>query len=253
VSWHKGPLVAFDLETTGVDPETARIVTACVALIDGSGARPPQVSTWLVNPGIEIPAAAAKIHGITTEHAAEHGRAPEYAIAEIADRLFERDGAPIVAFNACYDLTVLDRELRQHSLGVLGKVFPGLVPVVDPFVLDKAVDRWRNGSRRLADQCAHYGVRIDGAHDASHDALAAARVAWKIAAKYPQIAAMDLAELHALQAEAKREQDASFAAYLRRLAAQAKTADEQIELEQRAAKATGHWPLTPYAGGAVPA
>jgi uncharacterized protein YprB with RNaseH-like and TPR domain len=31
MSWHTGRLAAFDIETTGVDPESDRIVTAAVA------------------------------------------------------------------------------------------------------------------------------------------------------------------------------------------------------------------------------
>lgn len=250
MSWHEGPLIAFDLETTGVDVETARIVTACVALIDGSGRRAPEVMPWLVDPGIEIPEAAAKIHGITTAQARADGRPPAECVLEIAQRLFSAHG-PIVAFNAAYDLTVFDREMRRHGVGVQ---LPDRLTVVDPFVIDKAVDKWRKGSRKLADQCTHYGVRIDGAHDASFDAVAAARVAWRIAQRYPEIAAMDLYELHCLQVEAKRQQDASFAEYLRKQAARAKTAEEHLELTERAAKVgPGHWPLIPYAGEAVSA
>lgn len=61
--------------------------------------------------------------------------------------------------------------------------------------------------------CAHYGVRIDGAHDAAQDALAAARVAYRIAQRNPALAAMPLPELHALQMKAKAEQAQSFRRY----------------------------------------
>lgn len=71
--WHLGMMCAFDLETTGVDVETDRIVTACVAWLDGSGKAAPRVRTWLAWPGIEIPEKVTEIHGVTTEHAREHG------------------------------------------------------------------------------------------------------------------------------------------------------------------------------------
>jgi DNA polymerase-3 subunit epsilon len=248
-TWNLGPMVAFDLETTGVDVETARIVTACVALIDGSGQRPPDVTTWLVNPGIDIPEQATEIHGITTDHAREYGRPANECVREILSRLMHKT-APIVAFNACYDLTVLDRELRRYGIAPF---MPAAQFVVDPFVLDKHLDRYRKGSRKLIDQCEHYGVRLDGAHDASHDAVAAARVAWRIAQRYPEIAAMGLYDLHNLQVEAKREQDASFAEYLRSQARWARDVDEQIALNARADTVAGHWPMMPYAGQAVSA
>ena len=241
-NWHLGPLVALDFETTGVEVETARIVTACVALIDGTGELRPDIMTWLVDPGVEIPAEAAKIHGITTEHARQFGRPPAECVREIFSRLGHAT-APIVAFNACYDLTVLDREMRRHGVAPVTSVARF---VVDPFVLDKHVDRYRKGKRNLTAACEHYGVRLDGAHDASYDAVAAARVAWRIAQRYPEIAAMELAELHALQVQAKREQDASFADYRRKQARRATDADEQIALMTSADAITGHWPVVPY-------
>lgn len=37
-SWSMHPRAAFDLETTGKDPRTARIVTASIVMVDESGA-----------------------------------------------------------------------------------------------------------------------------------------------------------------------------------------------------------------------
>ena len=48
-TWAKR-LAVFDLETTGLDLSTARIVTACVAVIDANGQVIEQ-REWLVNPG----------------------------------------------------------------------------------------------------------------------------------------------------------------------------------------------------------
>jgi len=177
--WHKGLLLAFDLETTGVNIEEDRIVTACAALINGTTGD-CQVKTWLANPGVDIPEAATAVHGITTEYAAEHGDDPRAVASTLADTLMAQvfRGVPIVGFNLAYDLSLLDRECRRHGLEPVGeRLAAARGVVVDAYVLDKAVDRWRRGSRRLSDVCAHYGVRIDGAHDASHDAVAAARVA----------------------------------------------------------------------------
>lgn len=246
MNWHLGPMLAFDLETTGVDVETARIVTACVALVDGSGRRPPKAMNWLVDPGVDIPAEATAVHGITTAKARADGRSPAECVREIV-RSLARVGVPIVAFNAAYDLTVLDRECRRHGVSTMY----GQTYVIDPFVLDKHVDRYRKGKRNLGAACEHYGVRLDGAHDSAFDALAAARIAWRIAQLNPSIAVMDLPDLHALQVRAKAEQDASFAAYLLDQARKAKTADEQIELHQRADRITGAWPVQPYVEAAV--
>ena len=77
------------------------------------------VRNWLVDPGIEIPGKAAEIHGITTEIAQAEGMSPAPVIAEICEELIRAaDGqVPIVAFNACFDLTLLDRECRRNGTG----------------------------------------------------------------------------------------------------------------------------------------
>jgi len=208
-TWHEGPMVAFDLESTSVDTETARIVTACVALIQPG--QPVEPMTWLLDPGIEIPAGATAVHGITTEQCRNFGIPAHEGVAEIADLLLDHwwgGGLPVVGFNLVYDLTLLDRELRRHGRAPLE---PG--HCIDAFVLDKHVS-YRRGSRKLVDQCAHYGVRIDGAHDAAADALAAARVAWKIGHQYPTVRGLSLPELHEAQVRWAAEQAESFRAYL---------------------------------------
>jgi DNA polymerase-3 subunit epsilon len=219
-------MCAFDLETTSPDPEEARIVTACVALVGGG--EPTRATQWLVAPQVPIPSEATAIHGVTTEHAAEHGEPPHVAVPRIAAALTDAwsHGIPVVAFNASYDLTVLEREL-----GRLGEppLF-GIGPVIDPYVMDREVDRYRKGSRTLTAAAAHYRVTLDAAHDATHDAVAAARVAWRIAVLHPQIAAMDLAVLHDRQAAWHATRQADFADYLRR---QGKPADDVC----------GEWPI----------
>ncbi len=65
MSWVTGRLVAFDLETTGVDVESARIVTAAVLVLDAG--KLIQERFWLLDPGIVIPEQASRVHGIITE------------------------------------------------------------------------------------------------------------------------------------------------------------------------------------------
>ena len=64
----KRPICFFDLETTGVNIAKDRIVEISIlkAFPDGS----EQENTWLVNPGMPIPAEATAVHGITNEKVA---------------------------------------------------------------------------------------------------------------------------------------------------------------------------------------
>jgi len=213
VSTWDGPLGVFDLETTGVDTESARIVSACIALLDAAG-QPVARWDWLLDPGIEIPEGASAVHGITTERARELGMDPARAVAAIVAQLrslFDR-GIPVVAYNAPYDFTLLDREARRHNVAPL--VSPG--PIVDPLVIDKAVDKYRRGKRTLTMTATHYGVDLIAAHDAGADAIAAGRVAQALARIHADALALEAAELHRRQVDWCREQAADFQEYMRR-------------------------------------
>ncbi|WP_251072922.1 3'-5' exonuclease [Streptomyces sp. ISL-43] len=233
--WHGGPMVAFDLETTGTDIESDRIVTAAVVAVgpDGQVARE---RTWLVDPGVPIPEQASAIHGISTDQARAEGMAAAPAIEEITRTLFEalRSGTPLVVMNARYDLTLLDRECRRHGIQPLGERWRGRpAPVIDPLVLDKHADRYRKGRRNLQALCEHYGVTLDEAHNAGADALAAARAARRMGARHAVIGTVALADLHDLQIRAAAEQAASLQSYLRR------TSDPEAIVERA-------WPVVPY-------
>ncbi|MCI2958618.1 3'-5' exonuclease [Agromyces atrinae] len=205
-------LTVFDLETTGIDVETSRIVTAHVGVLDRDGVVVER-RDWLIDPGVEIPAGAAAVHGISTEYAVAHGAPARESIADIIETLRSAlvVGRPLVAYNAPYDLTLLNREARRHGLTPLDAPSP----VIDPLVLDKALDRYRRGKRTLEVTAGHYGVVLEGAHDAGADAIAAGRVAQAIARAFPEVASLDGAAIHARQVEWSREQAESYQAWRR--------------------------------------
>lgn len=235
MSWSEGPLAAFDLETTGVDTNEARIVTASVAVV-GAGME-PEVSDWLVDPGIEIPDEAARVHGISTEMAREKGMEAALAVDQITDRLalVQADDIPIVAFNARFDLTLLDREARRHGVVPLVERLggPDGLLVVDPFILDKEVNKFRRGKRTLEVLCDSYGIPIEDAHAADADAIAAARLAWKIVSQHPELAEAPLPDLHDQQVAWAHQQAVDLEKYFRD-----NGRDEAIDRE---------WPVVPVA------
>ena len=214
--WHEGRLAGFDLETSGVDVESDRIVTACV--VQCGGGHPTQPAVWMADPGIEIPKGASDVHGITTDRARAEGRPAAEVVEEVVAALTEcvLGGLPVVAMNAPFDLTMLDREARRHNVKPLIDLVGDDLRVIDPRVLDGTVDPYRPGKRRLEDLCRHYEVPLDGAHSADADAIAACRVAWRIARQRRQIAEASLEELHAWQIGWARDQAKSLADYFRR-------------------------------------
>lgn len=203
MTWTEGPLLGFDTETTGVDVDHDRIVTAALVRRDAAGT---DVRTWLIDPGVEIPEAASAIHGITTAHAREHGAEPRDALDEIADQIADavRDGTPIVAYNASYDLCLLEAELRRHRLPTVEDRMGGaLCPVIDPLVLDRAEDRYRSGKRKLVDLCGVYQVVDTGSlHTADVDVVATLDVLERIVGRFPHLGDLDLVSLHDYQATA---------------------------------------------------
>ncbi|BFL74288.1 3'-5' exonuclease [Corynebacterium pseudogenitalium] len=198
-------MLAFDLETTSANPKQARIVTSALVRIDG---RDVQKIEHLANPGIEIPQEATNVHGITTEKARAEGRRHEDVLKDTVEAIKAawEDGLTLIVYNAAFDLTVL-RSLTGD--------FTVTGPVYDPYVIDRVSDKWRKGKRTLGAVCEHYGVELGNAHEATADALAAARVAWKqVRQHYPNLAKMDENELMEFQAVKWYEDRVAFKKYL---------------------------------------
>ncbi|MDR1188860.1 MAG: DNA polymerase III subunit epsilon [Bifidobacteriaceae bacterium] len=209
-------LVGFDTETTGVRTEHDRIVTAAVVKRASDGSEEAQ--TWLIDPGVEIPPQAVAVHGITTERARAEGREPTQALEEIATELARaiEEGMAVLAFNAPYDLGILRAELERHRLPTmeqrLGDEAP---PVVDPLVIDRGVDRYRRGKRKLGDLMSVYGVHSSpNLHDALEDVRQSIAVFDAIEEQYEQVAAMDFAALHAWQRKTHRDWAVNFNSWL---------------------------------------
>mgnify|MGYP001076662472 CR=1 FL=1 len=240
--WGEGRLLALDTESTGVDVESDRIVTACAAIVD-NGTVAYQRS-WLLAVEVEIPAEAEKVHGISTAKARAEGVDWRQGIREIAGavQFAFRAEMSLVLHNAPFDLTLLDREVRRIGDGGLEDLCGGPVgPVVDTLCVDKAVDRYRPGSRKLVDTAAMFGVDLgEDAHEATADALAACEVArrmWlrsqlsddelfglyadrrypdRLVRDWQRLGRMSAVELHEAQIGWYKEQSEGFAQYLRR-------------------------------------
>ncbi|MEU6672858.1 3'-5' exonuclease [Streptomyces sp. NPDC046925] len=218
MGWHRELLIGFDLETTGTDPHEARIVTA--AVIEVRAGETLGRREWLADPGVEIPAEAVAVHGISNERATADGR----PAAEVADAIaavlvaYWQTGVPVVAYNATFDLTLLSAELHRHGLPSLRERLGGAepAPVIDPYAIDRSVERYRKGKRNLEAVCTEYGVLLESAHDATSDALAAACLAAAIAERHPKLAAFGPAELHRRQIDWYAEWAADFQKFLRK-------------------------------------
>lgn len=210
--WHTGELLGFDFETTGVD--RCGDVPVSFALIRSVGGAIVEQVVGLIDPARDIPAEATAIHGITTERARAEGQplgdALEMIAEVLADAALRR--VPLVGMNVGFDLSILHHQLeRLGGAGLIGRNWRG--PVLDVLVLDRHLDRWRPGKRRLEALCAHYGVQVSNSHDAGADAAATLAVLDALCRCYPSLCAMDLKALCAHQARWHREWALSYDAW----------------------------------------
>jgi len=107
------PIVCFDLETTGIDPASDRIVEISILRLEPDGTR--LTRTRRINPGRPIPEEATAVHGIRDEDVAD---APSFR--QVAKGLLELlEGADLTGFNvARFDIPLLDREFRDCKLNL---------------------------------------------------------------------------------------------------------------------------------------
>lgn len=265
--WHLGRLAPFDLESTSANPEEARIVEAYVGYV-GGGQEPIDRKPLLIDPGIEVPAEATKIHGYTTEHLREHGDPADAGVWTVANAVADavNEGVPLVGQNIRYDLTVLSRELARYELPSLTEMTArsgGVLMAIDTYVISKFLDKWRKrvspeqGAHVLKTTAQVFGVQWsdEDAHGARYDALVSARVAWWMGfyafnpAKRPRhllsgredrrhlfdALAVDLPALFANQQRWAAEQAASYQEWLR--------SPKAKEKQDAGAVISGDWPV----------
>jgi DNA polymerase III subunit epsilon len=198
MNWHEGPLATFDLETTSLDPEEARVVSVAFIFLSPNDEVLPGSFSRIVNPEIAIPEEAVAVHGIAQDQVELRG----LDRTEIVERIFlsfaraAREEIPVVIYNARYDLTLFLSELRR-----LTDLTPNIGPIIDPLVIDRVKDKYRKGGRKLEAVATHYGVTLDDAHAASADAIAAAQIARALPLHHRTLLSLSLTDLQDAQAK----------------------------------------------------
>lgn len=105
------PIVFFDLETTGIDIATDRIVEICLVRLEPNGNR--QSMTMRLNPERHIPEEASAVHGI---HDADVRECPTFREkAEELKNVF--DGCDLAGFNSNrFDIPLLAEEFIRAGI-----------------------------------------------------------------------------------------------------------------------------------------
>lgn len=166
-------LVTFDVESTGVNTDTDRIVTCFLRARDGDTIL--YENSWIIDPGVEVPEGAAEVHGMDTTWVQENGRKDvAEAIGEIAKALadYSRDGFVIAAYNGAYDLAILDSELeRHHGEGLETSAEFRESRYIDPAIFSRVFDKYVKGGHQLITVAKRNGVEIEEErlHSADYD------------------------------------------------------------------------------------
>jgi len=210
--WLDPGFLAFDTETTGTDPGTDRIVTA--ALVHFSNGEPVTEREWLLKLDIPIPTGSTEIHGITDEMSQTQGQDERDALTEIHQEIIG-SGLPIVAFNATFDIEMLNANLTRHGLEPVSTN-----PIICPYVLDRQFDKYVKGrnQRRLMPTIQRYGLDLDedSWHGASADATITGHLFLAEMKKYDALHELTPEQLSADVAIWRDQQDKEFQEWLAR-------------------------------------
>lgn len=168
------PLAFLDLETTGINISTDRIVEIAIVKINIDGTK--QVKRKLINPQMPIPAGATEVHGITDDMVKE---APTFK--QVANEIKQFiEGCDLGGYNSNrFDIPMLIEEFLRAGIdfSVEGKKFVDVQKVfhlMEQRTLSAAYKFYCNKS-------------LDGAHSAEVDATATWEVLEAQIERYPQI------------------------------------------------------------------
>jgi len=168
------PIVFFDLETTGINIGTDRIVEISILKVFPNGNK--ESKTWLVNPEMEIPKNASDIHGITNEQVVT-----EPTFNELAPKVSELiAGCDLAGFNSNrFDIPLLAEELMRAGIDF---------DMNDRKAIDVQVIFHKKEQRTLSAGYQFYcGKELEGAHGAEADTNATYEILLAQLEKYNDI------------------------------------------------------------------
>ena len=170
----KNPLVFFDLETTGINIVSDRIVEISYLKVSPNGKE--ESKTFLINPDMPIPKSSTEIHGITDEKVKDCPTFKE--VAKIIAKDIE--GCDLAGFNSVrFDLPLLAEEFLRAGVDIdLGKH-----KMIDVQVIFHKMEQ-----RTLAAAYKFYcDADLENAHTAAADTMATYEVLKSQLERYPSL------------------------------------------------------------------
>ncbi|MBN54993.1 MAG: hypothetical protein CMA79_00935 [Euryarchaeota archaeon] len=167
-------VLGFDLETTGFDPRSDRIVQFALVGSDADGSHLNTHS--LVDPGIAIPIESSRVHGIEDGDVRGAGSFGDHI--DSISRLIE--GSVIVGHN----VLAFDWRFMEVECSRIGRDVPEPLAIVDTLVIARRFGV--PGRHKLGVLCERYGIRLERSHRADADAGATLLLLWKLMGAYPK-------------------------------------------------------------------
>lgn len=193
------PIVFFDLETTGIQIATDRIVEISILKIFPNGNK--ESKTWLVNPEMEISKEAIAIHGITNEKVVT-----EPTFNELASKVSEMiEGCDLAGFNSNrFDIPLLAEEMLRADVNF---------DMQNRKAIDVQVIFHKKEQRTLSAGYEFYcGKNLENAHSAEADTLATYEILEAQIEKYDDVE-NDIDFLSEYSSHTKRVDFAGFIIY----------------------------------------
>ncbi|MCF7791537.1 MAG: 3'-5' exonuclease [Victivallales bacterium] len=153
------PIIFFDLEATGTNPQFDRIVEICVAKIQPGGET--EIKSRRINPERPIPKESTEIHGITDEDVAD-----EPTFSQVSASLFMYfENSDLAGYNINrFDIPLLASEFKRAGLNF---------HVEDRKVIDAQTIFHKMEPRTLSAAYKFFtGNELEDAHAAESDVLA---------------------------------------------------------------------------------
>ncbi|KAA0684563.1 3'-5' exonuclease [Neorhizobium sp. P12A] len=183
-------ILFFDTETTGffqdrlpVDhPDQPYIVQLAAELCDDDG-KPISGFSFIIDNGVDIPAQAANVHGITTERAAQFGMSAASALSPFT-HLYQRADL-VCAHNIKFDRGVVEAAIARHYERIMPLRKPlfctmeAAAPIVNLPPTERMLAAGFNKPKapKLEECIRHFfNEDLGGAHDAMVDVIGCRRV-----------------------------------------------------------------------------
>ncbi len=159
------PVVFFDIEATGTDPMSDRIVELSAVRLEPPPVEQASIKTWRINPQVRIPTEASEIHGIVNDDLVS---APTFG--KLVDEIIEvfRD-ADLAGFSiGRFDVRILGAELTRAGVEL---------DLSQRRIIDAQVIYHQREPRNLSAALRFYcGKELVDAHGAEADAIASLEV-----------------------------------------------------------------------------